>query len=85
MIPNGGLLQVALSRFEQDKFIDYDRQEHVLKLVKDRYAVFPSSLCVCVCVYVCVCVCVCACVRMRACLCVDVCVCLCVCVCVCKL
>ena len=50
VMPNGGLLQVALSRFEQDKFIDYDRQEHVLKLVKDRYAAFPSSLCVSVCV-----------------------------------
>ena len=54
-MPNGGLLQVALSRFEQDQFIDYDRQEHVLKLVKDRYA--PSSLCACVCVHDCVCVC----------------------------
>lgn len=28
--------KVALSRLEQDKFIDYDKQEHVLKIVRDR-------------------------------------------------
>ncbi|XP_070184891.1 aconitate hydratase, mitochondrial-like isoform X1 [Littorina saxatilis] len=28
--------QVALSRFEQDKYLDYDKQEHILKIVRDR-------------------------------------------------
>ncbi|KAL8564976.1 aconitate hydratase [Nucella lapillus] len=28
--------KVALSRFEQNQFIDYDKQEHVLKIVRDR-------------------------------------------------
>ena len=47
-------LQVALSRYEQDQFIDYDKQEHTLKIVKDRYAGYSDSVCVCVCVCVCV-------------------------------